>query len=193
MAAQYLKIQNNAIPNTKVFVVERCAVEHSGILRSLLQDMADFDTVDVAQSIIPIAIGVSDAALAKVFEWVTYWKNLPKAADDDTANNDDKAVKFGDWDVAFFDTFGWELLYEILLAANYLDIKPLYELCCLVVVNMIYRKSAEQIREILRIKNDFTPEQEAEIRIETELLVAKCPQRSAWIQESGTNKRNRFI
>jgi S-phase kinase-associated protein 1 len=177
MAAQLLRVQNNATPKAQVFVLDRSAVEHSAILRSLLQDMADFDT-DPSQTIIPIAIAVSDAALAKVFEWATYWKDLPKAAADDNPakdknKGDDKAVVFNDWDVNFFYSFGWELLYEIVLAANYLEIKPLYELCCLAIANMITRKPAEHIREILRIENDFTPEQEAEIWVETEWAFEK--------------------
>jgi S-phase kinase-associated protein 1 len=52
----------------------------------------------------------------------------------------------------------------LLLAANYLDIKSLIELCCAKVATMIKGKSPEEIRQQFGIVNDFTPEEESQIR-----------------------------
>ena len=57
-----------------------------------------------------------------------------------------------------------ETLFELVLAANYLDIKPLLDLTCATIASMIKGKSAEEIRKIFNIVNDFTPEEEAQIR-----------------------------
>ena len=54
--------------------------------------------------------------------------------------------------------------YEI-LAANYMDIKPLLDLACAQVATQIKGKSPEEIREQFNIVNDFTSE-EAQIREE---------------------------
>lgn len=61
-----------------------------------------------------------------------------------------------------------EMLFEIILAANYLDIKPLLDVGCKTVANMIKGKSPEEIRKLFNIKNDFTPEEEEQIKRENE-------------------------
>jgi S-phase kinase-associated protein 1 len=53
-------------------------------------------------------------------------------------------------------------------AANYLDIKALLDLGCKTVANMIKGKSPEEIRKTFNIQNDFTPEEEEQIRRENE-------------------------
>ena len=54
-----------------------------------------------------------------------------------------------------------EVLFELILAANYLDIKPLLELSCAKVASLIKNKSIPEIRKFFNIENDFTPEEEA--------------------------------
>ncbi|CAN0843333.1 SCF ubiquitin ligase complex protein SKP1b [Linum grandiflorum] len=51
-------------------------------------------------------------------------------------------------------------------AADYLNIKELLDLTCRKAAHMISEKTTEEMRKILNIKNDFTPEEEANIRIE---------------------------
>lgn len=54
-----------------------------------------------------------------------------------------------------------EILFELIMAANYLDIKPLLELSCAKVASLIKNKSIQEIRKFFNIENDFTPEEEA--------------------------------
>jgi len=53
-------------------------------------------------------------------------------------------------------------------AANYMDIKALLDVGCKTVANMIKGKSPEEIRKTFNIQNDFTPEEEEQIRRENE-------------------------
>ena len=59
-------------------------------------------------------------------------------------------------------------LFELILAANYLNIKSLLDLTCQTVANMIKGKTPEDIRNIFNIANDFTPEEEEEVRRENQ-------------------------
>lgn len=53
-------------------------------------------------------------------------------------------------------------------AANYLNIKNLLDLTCQTVADMIKSKSPEEIRKIFNITNDFTDEEEEEVRKENQ-------------------------
>jgi S-phase kinase-associated protein 1 len=55
-----------------------------------------------------------------------------------------------------------------LQAANYLNIKVLLDLTCQTVAQMIKGKTPEEIRKTFNIKNDFTPEEEEEVRRENQ-------------------------
>ncbi|VAI72486.1 unnamed protein product [Triticum turgidum subsp. durum] len=59
-------------------------------------------------------------------------------------------------------------IFDLILAANYLNIKGLLDLTCQTVADMIKDKTLEEIRKIFNIKNDFTPEEETEIRKENQ-------------------------
>jgi len=69
------------------------------------------------------------------------------------------------WDADFVD-LEQETLFELILAANYMDIKPLLDLTCAKVASMIKGKTPEQIRKAFNIVNDFSPEEEQKVREE---------------------------
>ncbi|OEL14234.1 SKP1-like protein 11 [Dichanthelium oligosanthes] len=69
------------------------------------------------------------------------------------------------FDKAFIDV-DQATLYDLLLAANYLDVKGLLNIACQKVADMIKGKSVQEIRRTFNIQNDFTPEEEEEIRKE---------------------------
>lgn len=66
------------------------------------------------------------------------------------------------WDADFVD-IPQEELFELILAANYLDVKPLLDLACAKIASLIKGKNPEQIRRTFNIVNDFTPEEEAAV------------------------------
>jgi S-phase kinase-associated protein 1 len=58
------------------------------------------------------------------------------------------------------------MLFDMILAINYLDIKGLLDLGCRMVADMMKDKSVKEIRKTFNIKNEYTPEEEEEIRRE---------------------------
>ncbi|CAN0843236.1 SKP1-like protein 11 [Linum grandiflorum] len=56
------------------------------------------------------------------------------------------------------------MLFDLILAADYLNIKELLDLTCQKAAHMISGKTTKEMRKISNIKNDFTPEEEANIR-----------------------------
>ena len=82
-------------------------------------------------------------------------------AEAETLPEDEKNV----WDKDFVKVDD-ETLFNLILAANYLDIKSLLDLTCKTVADEIKGKTPEEIRVRFNIKNDFTPEEEEEVKRE---------------------------
>jgi S-phase kinase-associated protein 1 len=107
------------------------------------------------EEIIPVP-NINAKTMTKVLEYCDYHTNQAPAMSEEEV----KA-----WDTEFV-TMEQSMLFELMVAANYLHIQSLLDLACLTVAKMITGKSPDEIREIFKIKNDFTPEQEEEIRRE---------------------------
>jgi S-phase kinase-associated protein 1 len=69
------------------------------------------------------------------------------------------------WEHEFINV-SMEELEKIINGSNYLNIKSLLNLSCAFLVSKIQNKKIEEIREILNIENDFSPEEEEKIKLE---------------------------
>ncbi|XP_052201211.1 SKP1-like protein 1B [Diospyros lotus] len=59
-------------------------------------------------------------------------------------------------------------LFDLILAANCLNIKSLLDLTCGAIQDMIKGKTPQEILKTFNIKNEFTPEEEEEVRRENQ-------------------------
>lgn len=105
--------------------------------------------------------------LKKVIEYCEYHKDDPIPPAEEDSNGTKNTADISEWDAKFFQV-DQELLFEILLAANYLDIRSLLDVGSKTVANMIRGKTPEEIRKTFNIYNDFTPEEEQQIKRENE-------------------------
>jgi Skp1 family, dimerisation domain len=64
-----------------------------------------------------------------------------------------------------------ELLFDLVAAANYMNIKPLLDLSCLAVSILIKGKSAAELRSMFNIQEEFTAEEQAQIERENESVL----------------------
>ncbi|KAF2095175.1 E3 ubiquitin ligase SCF complex, Skp subunit [Rhizodiscina lignyota] len=142
--------------------VERQVAERSILIKNLLDDLPE----EANTESIPIP-NVNEVVLKKVLEWCEHHKKDPPASADDDADSRKKSTDIDEWDQKFMQV-DQEMLFEIILAANYLDIKALLDVGCKTVANMIKGKTPDEIRKTFNIQNDFTPEEEEQIRRENE-------------------------
>ncbi|KAJ3682456.1 hypothetical protein LUZ60_015029 [Juncus effusus] len=134
----------------------------SQTIRHMIED-------DCAESSIPLP-NVTAKILSKVIEYCK--KHVDAAAASKAPAEEGGAAKITDeelkaWDKAFIDV-DQAMLFDLILAANYLNIKGLLDLTCQTVADMIKGKTPDEIRKHFNIKNDFTPEEEEEIRRENQ-------------------------
>ncbi|KAG8532089.1 uncharacterized protein KY384_003726 [Bacidia gigantensis] len=137
--------------------VDRVVAERSVLIKNMMEDIGDQ----------AVAEAVNEAVLNKVIDWCKHHKDDPPAANEDENDSRKKSTDIDEWDQKFMQV-DQEMLFEIILAANYLDIKALLDVGCKTVANMIKGKSPEEIRKTFNIQNDFTPEEEDQIRRENE-------------------------
>eukprot|EP00475_Leptophrys_vorax_P026836 TRINITY_DN3813_c0_g1_i1.p1 TRINITY_DN3813_c0_g1~~TRINITY_DN3813_c0_g1_i1.p1 ORF type:complete len:216 (-),score=62.72 TRINITY_DN3813_c0_g1_i1:156-725(-) len=103
--------------------------------------------------------------LEKIVEWMKYHKKITPRPIPRPLKTSNMKETVGSWDAQYVDC-ELELVFEVLLAANFLIITPLLELCCAKVASMMLGKTPRQIRKAFNIKEDFTPEEEQQIRKE---------------------------
>lgn len=155
MAEQKVKLVSS---DGQVFEVEEDVAKQSVTLQNTM------DEIDAADEQIPLP-NVSGKILAKVVEYCKYHVEAEQKDEHGKAAKSEDEVKT--WDTEFCKV-DQGTLFELILAANYLNIKTLLDLTCLTVANMIKGKTPEEIRKTFNIENDFTPEEEEEVRRENQ-------------------------
>ncbi|GAV74714.1 Skp1 domain-containing protein/Skp1_POZ domain-containing protein [Cephalotus follicularis] len=133
------------------FEVDEAVAVESQTIKHMIED-------NCADNGIPLP-NVTSKILAKVIEYCKKHVETPKSEDRGAVNEafDEEFVKVDQ-----------ATLFALILAANYLNIKGLLDLTCQTVADMIKGKTPEEIRETFNIKNDFTPEEEEEVRRENQ-------------------------
>ncbi|KAK9888079.1 hypothetical protein WA026_000354 [Henosepilachna vigintioctopunctata] len=146
----HIKLQSSDGVTFEVDVeIAQCSV----IIKSMLEDLG-------MEEVIPLP-NVNSAILEKVIEWATYHKDDPPPTEDDEYK-ERRSDDICEWDVDFLKV-DQGTLFEIMLAANYLDVKGLLDTTCKTVANMIKGKSADEIRKTFNIKHNFTVSEEENV------------------------------
>lgn len=163
--------------NIKIQIQEDCLeISHDIVkqIKVVKKMVDDFASETLSEEPIPIPseeLTLSD--FKKIVEFCDQHKDLDPeifAKDDDNDNydiDDDDGkfeIKLSEWDNNFFGGLEKHELFRIMNASNYLEIKVLLEFGCKYVAEHIKGKSVEELREYFEQENDFTPEEEEELR-----------------------------
>ncbi|KAI8829238.1 Skp1 family, dimerization domain-containing protein [Chytriomyces cf. hyalinus JEL632] len=146
--------------DSQEFSVPQDIAFQSQLIKNMIEDIGDAD-----EQPIPLP-NVAGAILQKVIEYATMHKDDPPSAPE-TETKLSSSEDIDDRDKLFLNV-DQGTLFEIILAANYLDMKGLLDVGCKTVANMIKGKTVEEVRALFNIVNDFTPEEEEQIRKENE-------------------------
>jgi len=135
------------------------AAQRSQLVKGIIEDYPDDAEVPLNN--------VKSGILKKIKEYLEHYQDSdPKEIERPLASqNYQDCVEA--WDYEFINV-DLDLIFEIILAANYMDIKPLLELASSKIASIIKGKTPEEIRKTFNIQNDFTPEEEQQIRDENQ-------------------------
>lgn len=132
------------------FEVDMALANQSEMIKNLILDMED----DVDEFVVPV-LNVTGLVLAKVIQ---YWKQHAEANDRDRLDALDKA----------FVDMHKELLFQVLIAVNFLESRQLLNLLSKTIADNIKDMSVEEVRAYFSIESDFTEEEERQVRAENQ-------------------------
>ncbi|KAG7400078.1 suppressor of kinetochore protein mutant [Phytophthora boehmeriae] len=142
------------------FEVDVSVAVMSQLVKTLVTDEPDPEVQDVQEIPLP---NVKSSVLAKVVEFCKHHRDAPMAEIQKPLKSNNLRDSVDEWDATFVDVADHELLFELILAANYMDIKSLLDLSCAKVATMIKGKTPEAIRSTFGITEEFTPEEQQRI------------------------------
>lgn len=144
------------------YKVDENVAKMSMTLKTMLEDLG-FNSEAINEEKIPLP-NVLGCVLQKVIEWCTHHQRDPPVGEEDD-NEVRRTDNISGWDLDFLKV-EWAELQQLMLAANYLDIKGLLQLTCKTIANMLKGKTPEEIRRTFGLKDDLTAEEKEQIRRE---------------------------
>ncbi|KAF5766809.1 putative S-phase kinase-associated protein [Helianthus annuus] len=138
----------------ETFEIEEVVALESQTIKHMIED-------DCANTTIPLP-NVTGKIMSMVVEYCKKHVQSTNTKGKTVVDDDLKAFD------SEFVNVDQDTLFDLILAANYLNIKSLLDLTCKTVADMVKGKTTKEIRKMFNIKNDFTPEEEEQVRHENE-------------------------
>lgn len=140
----------------KKFTIERKHAFISKLVKISMDQDEEADDVPIP--------GVSGNVLAYIVEYMKHHKGTePDLPERPLKSKHMKDLCKDHWDATFIDTLGKERLrlYEVILAANYMDMNKLMHLCCIKVATSIKNQPLEKIKALLHPDYKETSDQKS--------------------------------
>lgn len=151
-----LQSSDGEIFETDIEIAKRC-----GTIKNMFADLGMNEADDQNSTPVPLP-KVSATTLRKVLEWVAHHKDdAPPSCE---GKHKLKSVnKIQTWDADFLNV-DRSTLYELIAAANYLDIRGLLDVACKTIANMLKGKSAAEICRTFGTRKDSTAAESEQAR-----------------------------
>ena len=138
----------------EVLTVDVAVANNSVLIKGLIEDSGVDEDIPIAQ--------VTKVIMEKVLVFMEHMRDNHPPEIEKPLSSTDLTQVVDQWHADYVNV-DQEMLFEIVMAANFLDIKPLLELSCAKVASLIKGKSVQEIRQFFNIENDFSPEEEAQV------------------------------
>lgn len=125
----------------------------TALISKLIETMFDSELPEDEEQEFPL-ISVSTEILSKVVEFLIHYKKEPMTEIEKPLNSSNMNEAVQKWYVNFVNV-EHDTLFDLVLAANYMDIQPLLDLTCATIASMIKGKTPEEINKHFNIVNDF--------------------------------------
>ncbi|CAJ0578933.1 unnamed protein product, partial [Mesorhabditis spiculigera] len=147
------------------FTLSKSAAHLSVLVKQMVPDLGIDDDEEI-KTMRPIPlINVGSEALALVVKWCEHHKTMPAWEEEKWWLNE-RDAEMRRWEREFITAMSPDQLFNVFSAANYMDIKCLFDKCAEAVADMARGKSVEEIREVWILENDFTPEEQEKMNNE---------------------------
>ena len=97
--------------------------------------------------------------LKKVVEYLTYYKDKTPKDIPKPMPSANLSEVIDEWDVNFINSIELDNVFDLINAANYMDISSLLDLSCAKIASLMKGKTAQEIRTMFNIECDLTDEE----------------------------------
>ncbi|CAF1447123.1 unnamed protein product [Adineta ricciae] len=102
---------------------------------------------------------VNAEVLKKIIEWAEHHQD-DEIEDEDGQPKAKRVVYLQEWDIKYFK-IDQQMIFEIIMASNYLGMIKLLDMACKTIADMIKDKTPEEVRQTFNIPNDLEDPQSA--------------------------------
>lgn len=141
---------------------------NSKTIAGMLEDM---ELEENQQTVGPIPLpNIDGPSLKKIVRFLQHDSDEPRIVSSSINPEERHMIPIGEWNTNFFKEMSVEEIYNMILAANYLDIPVLLETVLKWEALQLKPLTVEQIKQRFNFNRDFTPEE-----------IAKAEQEHPWM------------
>ena len=133
------------------FQLDSKTAERSKLLVGLLGDYEENTDIPLPD--------IKSNILEKVIAYLTYYKEKSPKEIPKPLPSANLADVVDQWDIDFINSIELNNVFDMINAANYMDISSLLDLSCAKIASVMKGKTAEEIRAMFNIENDLSEEE----------------------------------